>query len=70
MKAAASTLWRLGRGLRGITEELEKRPRGRLLHRAIGKLPVVGVAGDYLGQRSALRQAWQSAHGWLAEHRG
>ncbi len=68
VKAAAGTLWRLGRGLRGITEELEKRPRGRLLHRAIGKLPVVGMAGDYLGERSGLRQAWQSAHGWLSEH--
>ena len=68
VKAAAGTLFRLGRGLREITEELEKRPRGRLLHRAIGKLPVVGMAGDYLGERSGLRQAWQRAHAWLSEH--
>jgi hypothetical protein len=68
VKAAAGTLFRLGRGLREISEELEKRPRGRLLHRAIGKVPVVGMAGDYLGERSGLRQAWQRAHAWLAEH--
>jgi hypothetical protein len=66
--AAAGTLWRLGRSLRELTEELEKRPRGRLLHRAIGKVPVVGVAGNYLSERSELRDAWQRAHGWLTEH--
>lgn len=67
-RAAAGTLWQLGRGLRELTEELEKRPRGRLLHRAIGKVPVVGVAGNYLSERSGLREAWQRAHGWLTEH--
>ncbi|MEV6827258.1 hypothetical protein [Amycolatopsis sp. NPDC051102] len=66
--AAAGTLWRLGRSLRELTEELEKRPRGRLLHRAIGKVPVVGVAGNYLSERSGLRDTWQRAHGWLTEH--
>ncbi|WP_086852790.1 hypothetical protein [Amycolatopsis kentuckyensis] len=66
--AAAGTLWRLGRSLRELTEELEKRPRGRLLQRAIGKVPVVGVAGNYLSERSGLREAWQRAHGWLTEH--
>ncbi|MGV9367855.1 hypothetical protein [Amycolatopsis sp. NPDC003731] len=66
--AAAGTLWRLGRSLRELTEELGKRPRGRLLHRAIGKVPVVGVAGSYLSERSGLREAWQRAHGWLTEH--
>jgi hypothetical protein len=70
VKAAAGTLWRLGRGLLAITGELEKRPRGNFLHRAIGMLPVVGAAGDYLGERSGLRVAWKRAHVWLTEHRG
>jgi hypothetical protein len=68
IKAAAGTLWRLGRGLLAITGELEKRPRGNLLHRALGMLPVVGAAGDYLGERSGLREVWKRAHGWLTEH--
>ncbi|MGW3967387.1 hypothetical protein ACWED2_46755 [Amycolatopsis sp. NPDC005003] len=68
VKAAGRTLWRLGRGLLGITEELEKRPRGNLFHRALGMLPVVGAAGDYLGERSGLRVVWKRAHVWLTEH--
>ncbi len=67
LKAAAGTLWRLGRALLGITGELEKRPRGNLLHRALGMLPVVGAAGDYLGERSGLREVWKRAHPWLTE---
>jgi len=68
LKAAAGTLWRLGRALLGITGELEKRPRGNLFHRALGMLPVVGAAGDYLGERSGLREVWKRAHIWLTEH--
>ncbi|MFI7115607.1 hypothetical protein [Amycolatopsis sp. NPDC049868] len=68
LKAAAGTLWRLGRGLLGIVEELEKRPRGRLVHRALGKLPVVGMAGDYLGERSGLKRVWKRAHEWFTAH--
>ena len=69
VKAAAGTLWRLGRGLVGITGELEKRPRGNIVHRALGMLPVVGAAGDYLGERSGLRVVWKRAHAWLTDHR-
>ncbi|WP_326565987.1 hypothetical protein VSH64_29460 [Amycolatopsis rhabdoformis] len=65
VKAVAGTLWRLGRSLWGITEELEKRPRGRFYHRALGMVPVVGAAGDYLGERWGLKRAWKRAHEWL-----
>ncbi|MGW4486946.1 hypothetical protein ACWEOE_24250 [Amycolatopsis sp. NPDC004368] len=68
VRAAAGTLWRLGRSLWGITEELEKRPRGRFYHRALGMVPVVGAAGDYLGERSGLKRAWKRAHEWLMTH--
>ncbi len=68
-KAVASTLWHLGKSLWGITGELEKRPRGRWFHRALGMLPVVGAAGDYLGERSGLKKVWKRAHAWLMAHR-
>ena len=69
LKAAVGTLWRLGRSLLGIVEELEKRPRGRLFHRALGMLPIVGMAGDYLGERSGLKRVAKRAHQWF-ETRG
>ncbi|HWD01281.1 MAG TPA: hypothetical protein VG674_02290 [Amycolatopsis sp.] len=68
VKAVAGTLWRLGRSLLSITDELEKRPRGRFYHRALGLLPVVGAAGDYLGERSGLKVVWKRAHEWLMAH--
>lgn len=68
-KAIAGTLWRLGRSLWNITGELEKRPRGRFVHRLLGMLPVVGAAGDYLGERSGLKKVWKRAHRWLMAHR-
>ncbi|MDT7799716.1 MAG: hypothetical protein QOI78_3149, partial [Actinomycetota bacterium] len=68
IKAAAGTLWRLGRGLLAITGELEKRPRGNFVHRALGMLPIVGAAGDYLGERSGLKEVWKRAHAWLTAH--
>lgn len=70
LKASAGTLWRLGRALLGIVEELEKRPRGRLFHRALGMLPVVGMAGDYFGERSGLKRVWKRAHEWFTQYPG
>ncbi|SDX75488.1 hypothetical protein SAMN05421504_103718 [Amycolatopsis xylanica] len=69
IKASLGTLWRLGRSLLGIVEELEKRPRGRFYHRAIGMLPVVGMAGDYLGERSGLKRVAKRADAWFAGKR-
>ncbi|WP_199432479.1 hypothetical protein [Qaidamihabitans albus] len=68
VKAFARTLWRLGRSLLSITGELEKRPTGRIHHRALGVLPVVGMLGDYLGERSALKRVAGRADRWLTEH--
>ena len=70
LKAAVGTLWRLGRSLLGIVEELEKRPRGRLFHRALGMLPIVGMAGDYLGERSGLKRVAKRAHQWFETQGG
>jgi hypothetical protein len=65
IKAAATWLWRQGRMLFAISDELEKRPQGRFYHRALGKVPVVGMAGDYFGERSALKRAARAGQKWL-----
>ena len=68
LKASARTLWRLGRSLLSITGELEKRPSGRFYHNVIGMLPVVGMVGDYFGERSGLKRVAKRARKWLAAH--
>jgi hypothetical protein len=65
LKPAAKWLWRQGRLLLAVQDELGKRPHGRFYHRALGMLPVVGMAGDYLGERSALKRAAKAADRWL-----
>jgi hypothetical protein len=65
IKGAAKWLWRQGRLLLAISDELEKRPHGRFYHRALGMVPIVGMAGDYFGERSALKRAAKSGHKWL-----
>ncbi|MGH3468990.1 MAG: hypothetical protein ACRDQF_14815, partial [Thermocrispum sp.] len=69
LKSFAGTLWRLGRSLYAITEELEKRPKGRIVYRIVGVLPVVGMFADYLAERSALKKVAKRAHQWLATRR-
>jgi len=69
LRAIASTVWRLGRLLWGLDDELDRRPRGRWFHRMLGKLPMVGIAGDYLGERSALRRVAKAGCRWIEQHR-
>lgn len=68
VKAAAKWLWRQGRMLVSISDELEKRPHGRFYHRALGMVPVVGMAGDYLGERSGLKRAAKRGRKWIDAH--
>ncbi|GAB3448154.1 hypothetical protein [Actinophytocola sediminis] len=68
LKQAAKWLWRQGSMLYAVYGELDKRPHGRFYHRALGMLPVVGLAGDYLGERSALKRAAKSQLRWLRTH--
>ncbi|GLZ41172.1 hypothetical protein [Actinokineospora sp. NBRC 105648] len=68
VKAAGRTLLRFGRTLWGLGEELDKRPQGRFYHKAIGVLPVVGMAADYFGERSALKRAAKKGRKWLDAH--
>jgi hypothetical protein len=51
------TVWRLSRLLGRIDEALDARPKGKLRHRALANLPVVGVFGGYAAEREGLRRA-------------
>ncbi|MEU6130556.1 hypothetical protein ABZ805_15390 [Saccharopolyspora sp. NPDC047091] len=65
MRAVVRTVWRMARALWEIDSELDKRPQGRFYHEWIGNVPVVGVVGGYLGERSALRRIAKQGARWL-----
>ncbi|MEU5691538.1 hypothetical protein [Actinosynnema sp. NPDC020468] len=67
IKAVGRTVWKLARVLWSLEGELDKRPQGRFYHQALGMLPVVGVVGDYFGERSALKRVRTAAYEWFAE---
>lgn len=69
LRAVAGTVWRLGRLLWGLGDELGKRPQGRWYHTALGQLPVVGMLGDYLGERKALRRAAAAGLRWIEQYK-
>ena len=60
------TLWRLARTFLDLQGLFDKRPRGGLVARTLGKLPVVGVAGGWLDERGAIRKAARQAQRILA----
>lgn len=53
----ARAVWRLGRALFAVEDELDKRPHGNFLHAGLGMVPVVGMVGKYLGEWSGLKKA-------------
>ena len=56
-RGVVRTLWRASRLLSRIDDALDARPKGKLRHRALANLPVVGVAGGYAAEREGLRKA-------------
>ena len=56
-RGVARTLWRVARLLSRIDEALDARPKGKLRHRFLANLPVVGVLGGYAAEREGLRKA-------------
>ena len=50
-------LWRLGRTLLEVQDLLDERPRGNIVFRTAAKVPVVGVVGGWLDERSAIGKA-------------
>ncbi|MGW0890575.1 hypothetical protein [Saccharopolyspora sp. NPDC002578] len=65
LKAVVRTVWRMARALWEIDSELDKRPQGRFYHEWLGNVPIVGVVGGYLGERSALRRIGKLGAKWL-----
>jgi hypothetical protein len=57
VRGGLRALWRVARLLSRIDAALDERPKGKLRHRALGNLPVVGVLGGYAAEREGLRRA-------------
>ena len=61
LDGAARSIWRAARLLGRIDDALDARPKGKLRHRALAQLPVVGVVGGYAAEREGLRRAAMEA---------
>lgn len=70
VRRVATAMWRLGRALYAVEDELDRRPHGRFYHEALGLLPGVGAVGKYLGEWSGLKRASKEAHRWLVRRAG
>ncbi|GAB4082908.1 hypothetical protein GCU67_07560 [Modestobacter muralis] len=66
LDGAARSLWRAARLLSRIDDALDARPKGKLRHRALAQLPVVGVVGGYAAEREGLRRAAEEAEQLLS----
>ncbi len=65
-RRVASGLWRLARILWGLPGVFDERPRGALVWRALGRLPLVGLPAGVLDERGAVRQAADETRELLA----
>jgi hypothetical protein len=70
LQRVGRAVWRLGRALFAVEDELDKRPHGNVLHEGLGMLPVVGAIGKYLGEWSGLKRAAREAEKRLAQRGG
>ena len=57
LRRGTRAMWRLARTLLAVPGLFSGRPRGAFIFRAIGKLPVVGLAGGVLDERGAVHRA-------------
>jgi len=70
VKRLGGALWRMGRALLAVEGELGRRPRGGRITRWMSLVPVVGVAGKYLGEWSGLKKAAKAGEEWIHSRRG
>lgn len=70
LQRLGGALWRMGRALLAVEGELGKRRRGGFLTRWMSLIPVVGVAGKYLGEWSGLKKAAKAGEAWIHSRRG
>ena len=69
LRRGTRALWRLARTLLAVPGIFDERPRGALIFRAIGKLPIVGLAGGVLDERGAVHRAAAETTALLAASR-
>ncbi|CAM3777057.1 hypothetical protein [Smaragdicoccus niigatensis] len=60
----AKTLWRIGKMVRGLSDELGKRPHPTKRYTYLGRLPYVGIVADYIGEFGALERAAADGQRW------
>lgn len=70
LAALARAVWRMGRALFALNEELDRRPRGNRFWRLLANLPVVGAVASYRSERGGLRRAARDAAAWVAREHG
>ncbi len=70
LQRLGGALWRMGRALLAVEGELGKRRRGGFITRWMSLIPVVGVAGKYLGEWSGLKKAAKAGEAWIHSRRG
>lgn len=70
LRSLARAVWRMGRSLFALHDELGRRPQGRRFWRALANLPVVGAFGAYKAERSGLKRAAKRTAAWVARERG
>lgn len=70
LAALARAVWRMGRTLWGLGQELDRRPRGKKFWRLMANLPVVGALATYRSERSGLKRAARTAARWVAREQG
>jgi hypothetical protein len=70
LAALARAVWRMGRTLWGLQEELGRRPQGRRFWRVLANVPVVGALASYRSERSGLKRAARAAARWVAREQG
>jgi hypothetical protein len=58
-------VWATAKLLRAVVGEIKHRPAPKRIWRTLSNVPVVGAAADYVGERSALREAADNAARWL-----
>jgi hypothetical protein len=61
LRALARAVWRMGRSLFALHEEIDRRPHGRWWWRTLANVPVVGAFGAYKSERSGLKRAARRA---------
>ena len=65
LQRIAGAVWRMGRALLAVEGELGKRPHGGRISAVLSLIPVVGVAGKYIGEWSGLQKAAKAGEQWI-----